>query len=155
MSADAPASEQEPRQGPPSGGSVVVRAALVVAGMLGMGYFASMLIESGKATGAAVRAYVADARAGKPRTPLRRSDDAEATTKLLAGSTDLSIRNFTVSSGGGTAHACVWTSVHLAGGRTASVDFFLEKQGEAWAVASLSTTRACTCPDGTDPCSMP
>jgi len=150
---EAPSASASPRQ--PGGARVILGAMLGVVGMLGVVFFVTTLVESGQATGAVVRAYAAEARAGQGPKPLRADADTEATTSLLARSADLSVRNFTVSSGDGSAHACVWTRVDRRGGGGDDVDFFLEKQGESWKVVSLSATRHCTCPEGTDPCAMP
>jgi hypothetical protein len=119
----------------------------------GLGFGMVTLLGTCRDTGDAIRAYAAAARQGKHPQPLHPNADTDTATRLLATSRGIGIRNFIASGGGGTSHACVWTSVDLPD-RTVSMDFFLEEQGDLWVVASLSTSRQCSCPDD-EPCRMP
>jgi hypothetical protein len=131
----------------------IVMTVTMVGLVAALGFGLSTLFTTCQATGDVVKAYAAEARAGKNPRPLRPDADTEETTRLLSKSTHVTVLNFIASSGGGTSHACVWTLVALPG-KSVSMDFFLEERSDKWSVVTLSTKRSCKCPDG-DPCTMP
>lgn len=114
-------------------GGIVV-AALAIAGIFGW-----VLSRTGGAR-EALDAYVATARSGGAPTPLHPDADTEEATRVLATSTDLTVKNFMVVYGTG----CYATSLATPSGNV-PVEFFLEEDNDVWHVASLSTHRECHC----------